>query len=290
MDQFGEIRITKLQPETAVAWEGEHARGTITLEASGWGTKVSLTAVPVGAGAGEDTRHEPASQPEREPGNPFKAEDVKPVNPVKPELANPVEAKPVMRVGAEPRITVEAKPATRVGAEPITRVEAKPAAHVEAEPRIPVEAEPATDPSRWTRRLAQTLRRWFSGPPLQEAGPRARAAEPVEHPASSSTPMTPVGVQPASSSTPMTPVGVQPASSAARITPVPEQPPSPFAPGATFEAAPRPQAPPQPPRPQAPPQPPQPQPLPEPDPASTAALDAALDSLGRAHHRPFSRA
>ncbi|MGH2866655.1 MAG: hypothetical protein ACRDNK_03680 [Solirubrobacteraceae bacterium] len=43
---FGEIRITKLEPETAVAWEGEDVRGTVTLEPSGWGTRVILTAVP----------------------------------------------------------------------------------------------------------------------------------------------------------------------------------------------------------------------------------------------------
>src|SRR5579875_2764932 len=42
---FGEIRITKLEPETTVAWEGTAARGTVTLESSGWGTKVVLTAV-----------------------------------------------------------------------------------------------------------------------------------------------------------------------------------------------------------------------------------------------------
>ena len=45
LDQFGEIRITRLEPETAVAWEGEHARGTVRIEPSGWGTKVILTAV-----------------------------------------------------------------------------------------------------------------------------------------------------------------------------------------------------------------------------------------------------
>jgi hypothetical protein len=43
---FGEIRITKLEPETAVAWEGEDVRGTVTLEPSGWGTRVILTAIP----------------------------------------------------------------------------------------------------------------------------------------------------------------------------------------------------------------------------------------------------
>jgi len=45
LDQFGEIRITRLEPETAVAWEGERARGTVRIEPSGWGTKVILTAV-----------------------------------------------------------------------------------------------------------------------------------------------------------------------------------------------------------------------------------------------------
>jgi hypothetical protein len=44
LGQFGEIRITRLEPETAVAWEGEHASGTVRLEPSGWGTRVVLTA------------------------------------------------------------------------------------------------------------------------------------------------------------------------------------------------------------------------------------------------------
>src|SRR5947209_571112 len=42
---FGDIRITRLDPETAVAWEGERARGTVRIEPAGWGTKVILTAV-----------------------------------------------------------------------------------------------------------------------------------------------------------------------------------------------------------------------------------------------------
>jgi hypothetical protein len=40
---FGEIRITKLEPETTVAWEGTAASGTVKLETSGWGTRVTLT-------------------------------------------------------------------------------------------------------------------------------------------------------------------------------------------------------------------------------------------------------
>jgi hypothetical protein len=46
LDPFGDIRITRLEPETAVAWEGELASGTVRLEPSGWGTRVVLTATP----------------------------------------------------------------------------------------------------------------------------------------------------------------------------------------------------------------------------------------------------
>ena len=42
--QFGEIRITRVDPETTVAWEGDRASGTVELAAAGWGTKVILTA------------------------------------------------------------------------------------------------------------------------------------------------------------------------------------------------------------------------------------------------------
>jgi hypothetical protein len=44
LNGFGEIRITRLEPESTVAWEGESVSGTVTLEASGWGTRVQLTA------------------------------------------------------------------------------------------------------------------------------------------------------------------------------------------------------------------------------------------------------
>ena len=44
LEAFGEIRITRLEPETTVAWEGERASGTVRLEPSGWGTRVTITA------------------------------------------------------------------------------------------------------------------------------------------------------------------------------------------------------------------------------------------------------
>jgi hypothetical protein len=58
---FGEIRITKLEPETAVVWEGEATRGTVRLEPSGWGTRVVLTAGP------DETAQEASAEPDPEP-------------------------------------------------------------------------------------------------------------------------------------------------------------------------------------------------------------------------------
>jgi hypothetical protein len=44
LGEFGEIRITRLEPDTDVAWEGERASGTVRIESSAWGTRVTLTA------------------------------------------------------------------------------------------------------------------------------------------------------------------------------------------------------------------------------------------------------
>jgi len=60
LGEFGEIRITRLEPETTVAWEGDRASGTVKLEPAGWGTKVTLTATAVEVA-------EPVAEPEPEP-------------------------------------------------------------------------------------------------------------------------------------------------------------------------------------------------------------------------------
>jgi hypothetical protein len=43
LGEFGEIRITRVQPEQKVEWEGDRASGTVVIKPSGWGTKVKLT-------------------------------------------------------------------------------------------------------------------------------------------------------------------------------------------------------------------------------------------------------
>ena len=49
LGEFGEIRITRTQPESVVEWEGDLASGCVRIEPSGWGTKVTLTAEPAPA-------------------------------------------------------------------------------------------------------------------------------------------------------------------------------------------------------------------------------------------------
>ncbi len=67
LEEFGEIRITRTEPETTVAWEGDRARGTVELEVSGWGTKVTLTAEPTVIAAEPEPVAEPAPEPAPEP-------------------------------------------------------------------------------------------------------------------------------------------------------------------------------------------------------------------------------
>ncbi|HWM09580.1 MAG TPA: hypothetical protein VNO82_09545 [Solirubrobacteraceae bacterium] len=44
LGELGDIRITRVEPESTVAWEGEDVCGTVELEQSGWGTKVTFKA------------------------------------------------------------------------------------------------------------------------------------------------------------------------------------------------------------------------------------------------------
>ncbi len=43
-EAVGEVTVRATEPERALAWEADGARGTAVLEPSGWGTKVTLTA------------------------------------------------------------------------------------------------------------------------------------------------------------------------------------------------------------------------------------------------------
>jgi hypothetical protein len=59
LEPFGDVRPVDCDGESLVAWEGEHARGRVQLEPSGWGTKVTLEAALAAA--------DPAIVPEPRP-------------------------------------------------------------------------------------------------------------------------------------------------------------------------------------------------------------------------------
>jgi hypothetical protein len=83
LGQFGEIKITKLEPENAVAWEGTLASGTVRLEPSGWGTKVILTAQQLEAAT--TLAPEATVEPEaEEPGPDIVAPEPMPIAPPPP--------------------------------------------------------------------------------------------------------------------------------------------------------------------------------------------------------------
>src|SRR5438105_752222 len=77
---FGEIRITRLEPESTVVWEGEQVRGTVRIEPSAWGTRVTLTAQVEGE---EPRAPEPAPEPAA--SEPELVEAPEPDEPAEPE-------------------------------------------------------------------------------------------------------------------------------------------------------------------------------------------------------------
>lgn len=120
LGDVGEIRITRLTPETEVAWEGERASGTVELAPAGWGTAVTLTAAPATVAVEPPA---PAAEPEPEPEPAAEPEP-------EPEVAAP----PPSRFAAL---------VARLRRRPPEPVAAEPAA---AEPAPAPEAEPAGDP------------------------------------------------------------------------------------------------------------------------------------------------
>jgi hypothetical protein len=157
LGEVGEITITRLEPETTVAWEGERASGTVELAPAGWGTSVTLTAEPV-APAEEPPAPEPAPEP-------MAAAEPEP-EPALPE-PEPVTAEPtrrswlarLFRRTPEPAPTPEPRPsatdadrAAAPPAEPVVGEDARPpaegpvGAHPELTGPAPSSAEPEPEP------------------------------------------------------------------------------------------------------------------------------------------------
>jgi hypothetical protein len=63
LGEFGEIRITRVQPEQKVEWEAPTASGSIVIKPSGWGTKVKLTVTRELSETGTATEPNETSEP-----------------------------------------------------------------------------------------------------------------------------------------------------------------------------------------------------------------------------------
>jgi hypothetical protein len=153
LGQFGEIRITRLEPETTVAWEGTRASGTVRLEPSGWGTQVTLTAVAEVVEVGET---EPEPEPEPEPEvvvepEPAVAVGPEPITAAAPEPVTVADPEPVTVAAPEPIRAPKRRFRDRLrwffnGPQPQAEPELAPVAVAEPEPEPVVVAEPEPEP------------------------------------------------------------------------------------------------------------------------------------------------
>jgi hypothetical protein len=103
LGEFGEIRITRVEPEREVAWQAGDTAGTVRIKPSGWGTKVTLTATR-DVTPGQPIAAEPSPQPEPDAETQTEPAEVEP----KPSVFVPEPA----AVGAE---TAAIEPEPRLG-------------------------------------------------------------------------------------------------------------------------------------------------------------------------------
>lgn len=159
--EFGEIRITRTDPESTVAWEGCRASGTVQIEEAGWGTKVILTAWsrPLGDSIGsspEANSREPKVivQPAPEPVAVVEPEPVavaeqerRPAEPAPAKLgffARLFGRRPTVAPEREPMRITAPRPVAKI--EPVPEPKPEPAPEPEPEPLPPAaQTEPQDD-------------------------------------------------------------------------------------------------------------------------------------------------
>jgi hypothetical protein len=216
--EFGEIRITRVEPESTVAWEGDRASGTVELAPAGWGTKVILTATPLA---------EPVSN--REPAAvsaPAAAPDVAPAPAAAlapdaraeppPKAVTPAPA-PDARAEPPPKAVTPALAPDARAEQPPKAVTPAPAPDARAE--RPTAAAP--EPARARRGFfARLFRRWAKAP---RAAPTSAIPPVPPGPAPDPSPPSP-GPDPTPPGPP--PPGPLPVPDPTPPDPVP-QPPSP---------------------------------------------------------------
>jgi hypothetical protein len=157
LGEFGEIRITQVDPESRVEWEADRASGTVRLEPSGWGTRVVLTVdTPEPAADPEPEPEEPTTiaaaikqaETEEEPEDEPVAEAEEPAEPVANEPA--AEPEPAPKRGFWARLFGRKQPAPTRAPEPEpVAVEPEPEPVTQPEPDEPAEQDQAFGTIEW---------------------------------------------------------------------------------------------------------------------------------------------
>ena len=250
LGDFGEIRTTRVQPETAVEWEAEDVRGVVKLKPSGWGTKVTLTAirespaeeiVPVDENVPDlEAMPEPQAEPQPEPeldSQPESTLDDQPEPALDSQPTAEPGLEPALRPGLFARIMRRWRKERR-GTDALSEAEVKPEAQTEPEPELQAPEPQAPEPQAPELQAPE-----LQAPELQAPEPQAPAPEAELE----------LQAEPA--------VELESAAD-------PEQAPTPDRPDLAAELA---------------------QVEAEMQAQDAALLSAVLDRLGAAHHRPFSR-
>jgi hypothetical protein len=237
LGELGEIRIVKVEPESTVAWEGEQVSGTVELEQSGWGTKVTFRATVPEPDAGaepEAVAIEPEAVAEPEPAAERAAD------------AKPAAVEPI----AETRPVAEAEPIAVDDRQPVA---------IEREHQE-VESERQGFFAKWLFRRRQPARE----PVAVKRGPVAAMPEPFAVESGPVAAVTELGaVEPDAVAAVSGSVAVEPDPVPAAVEPEPvEREPVTAEPETVVATA---------------------------ADRVQQVLDGTLDTLGQAHHRPFSR-
>jgi hypothetical protein len=135
LGEFGEIRITRVEPEQRVEWQSGDTSGSVVIKPSGWGTKVMLTVTRELAEQPSDAAPSPADSPSQTAPQAEPAVAAADLEVADAELA--VDADAELEDEPDLRTEPQAEPAVAADAEP------EPVAEIETE--LELEAEPACD-------------------------------------------------------------------------------------------------------------------------------------------------
>jgi hypothetical protein len=192
LGEFGEIRITRVQPEQKVEWEAPEASGCIVIKPSGWGTKVKLTVTRElsEAAGGPEAQEAAVSDPGADSAEESEPRDA--LDPAEAEILAEeqiVEGRPAEEELVQAEDAIDASSIDASSPLEAHRDELESERELEHEPAVPAdssdqspESEPGTKPARRRGFLARLFgRRREARGTMEQPDPRASTiAEEVE--------------------------------------------------------------------------------------------------------------